>query len=125
MKRKLRKSGIWTLKKADTMFSEYIRTRDKMCRRCGKARSKDNPLTNSHFWGRQHKATRFSPENCIALCWMPCHKYHFEKEKQGEYRDLMILWLGQEKYDKLALDAASTYPQSRAIMDCMRLLKAL
>ena len=121
MKRKLRKSGIWTLRKADTEFSKHIRKRDKACKRCG---TKKN-LTCSHFWGRQHKGTRFDPDNCVAVCWMPCHKYHWEKEKQGQYRDFMLDWLGEGGYAELEKRAKRIYPQSRAIMDCMRLLGAL
>jgi len=93
--------------------------------RCGKARSQSNPLTNSHYWVRQHKSVRFDPRNCVALCWMPCHKYHWEKEKQGAYRDFMIKYLGLKGYKQLAIDAASTTPQTKAIIECMRLLKAL
>lgn len=118
---KLKKSGIWTLKKADEEFSKYIRKRDKKCKRCG---TKNN-LTCSHFWGRQHKGTRFDPDNCVAVCWMPCHKYYWEKEKQGQYRDFMLNWLGPARYELLRMKANGTYPQSRAIMDCMKLLGAL
>lgn len=109
------------MKKADEEFSKWIRERDGKCMRCG---TKKN-LTCSHFWPRQHKGTRYDPENCVAVCWMPCHKYHWEKEKQGEYMDFMIAWIGNEKYDALKKRAQSTYPLSNAIMDCMRLLQKL
>lgn len=116
---KLPKPLIWTTKKADAEFSKWIRARDKKCARCGTEKN----LTCSHFWARQHSKTRYDPDNCIALCWMPCHKYHWEKEKQGAYRDFMLQWLGQEKYSDLHAKAHQTYPRADAIRDCMKLLK--
>jgi len=121
----MKKPKFWSIKKADDQFSLYIRERDGKCMRCGKLRDKSNPLTCSHFWARQHKATRFDPENCVSLCWMPCHKYHWEKEKQGDYRDFMLRWLGQDRYNQLEKRARSTKPQLDAIIECMWLLKAL
>lgn len=112
---------LWSMEKADKMFSLYIRKRDGKCMRCGKPFDGKN-LTNSHFWARQHKATRYDPKNCVAVCWMPCHKYHWEKEKQGDYRNFMLQWLGDEEYLLLELRARSVYPLSNAIIDCMRLL---
>lgn len=123
---------IWSLDKADTEFSLYIRERDEWtCKRCRKVyvkvdyEKRAKGLTNSHFWGRQHKATRFDPKNCLAVCWMPCHKYYWEKEKQGDYRDFMRKWLGQKEYDALEKRARGTYPQKDAIIDCMKLLGKL
>lgn len=120
-KKKQTKSLIWSLNKADIEFSKYIRARDKKCMRCGTEKN----LTCSHFWARQHKGTRFDPENCVAVCWMPCHKYHWEKEKQGDYRDFMLKWLGEDKYKELEKRARGIYPQTTAIIDCMNLLKSL
>ena len=112
------KPRIWSLTKADTEFSLFIRNRDKKCVRCGSIKR----LTNSHFWARQHKGTRFDPENCDAVCWMPCHKYHWEKEKQGAYRDFKINQLGMPRYQAMEARARGTYPQVSAIIDCMELL---
>lgn len=112
---------IWTMKKADTEFSKFIRERDKRCQRCGK----EGPLTCSHFWGRAHKGTRYDPKNCVAICWFPCHAYHWEKEKQGAYRDFMLYWLGEEEYEELKKRALTSYSLSSAIIDCMRLLNKL
>lgn len=109
------------MKKADQEFSKFIRERDGKCMRCGR----NNYLTCSHFWGRQHKGSRYDPKNCVAVCWMPCHKYHWEKEKQGEYRDFMLKWLGEKEYEALKKCALGTYPLSKAIMDCMKLVGAL
>lgn len=124
-RKKVKGPYFWSLKRADTEFSKYIRERDGKCMRCGKPKSPENPLTCSHFWGRQHKATRFDPDNCVAACWMPCHKYYWEKEKQGAYRDFMLSWLGEEKYEELRRKATTVYPQAKAIQDVMRLLGSL
>lgn len=86
--------------------------------RCGTV----NNLTCSHFWVRQHSSTRYDPDNCVAVCWMPCHKYHWEKEKQGDYRNFMVNRLGEDGYRKLEAKARNTYPRSDAIKDCMKLL---
>lgn len=119
--KKREKSKIWSIKKADDEFSLWIRARDKRCKRCGTTKG----LTNSHFWPRQHKGTRFDPENCDAVCWMPCHKYYWEKEKQGDYRDFKLKQLGAVKYKAMERRARGVYPQVNAIMDCMRLLGVL
>jgi len=109
------------MSKADEEFSKYIRARDGKCVRCGTVKN----LTCSHFWARQHKATRYDPKNCVTLCWMPCHKYHWEKEKQGEYMDFMIQWLGPAGYMELEQRARSTKPLADAILECMQLLNKI
>lgn len=118
------KRRIWTLKKADEQFSLWIRNRDNWtCKRCGKIWAEGaRGLTCSHFWQRSHKGTRFDPENNDSACWMPCHKYHWEKEKQGDYRDFKVRQLGMARYQALEARARGTYPQDRAIIDCMKLL---
>lgn len=113
------------MKKADAEFSKYIRERDGKCKRCGKLRGPNNPLTCSHFWVRQHKSVRFDPENCVAVCWMPCHKYHWEKEKQGAYRDFMLGWLGTRRYNALEKRARESKNEAAAIIECMELLGKL
>ena len=64
--------------KADSIFSQFIRTRDKECRRChSKVRFKDGkPISHqcSHFQGRRKEATRFDEENADTLCG-GCHMY--------------------------------------------------
>ena len=109
------------MKKADDEFSKWIRARDKKCVRCGSVKY----LTCSHFWARQHKGTRFDPKNCVTLCWMPCHKYHWEKEKQGEYRDFMLSWLGKKEYNALEKRAKGIEKEYDAIVSCMKLLGVL
>lgn len=56
---------------------------------------------------------------------MPCHKYHWEKEKQGAYRDFMLNWLGEEKYKKLEAKSKTTYGQTEAVRDVMVFLEKI
>jgi len=65
--------------KADAIFSQYIRLRDKSCQRCGslvKLNDKGDPISHqaSHFQGRRKEATRFDPLNVDTLCFH-CHQY--------------------------------------------------
>lgn len=117
-KAKVKRALKWTSKKADTAFSIWIRERDGKCKRCGKF----GKLTNSHFWGRTHSATRYDPENCDAFCWLPCH-YQWEHEKQGAYRDFKINQLGQERYDALERRARSSMKRSEALYQCKQFLE--
>lgn len=99
---------LWTSKKADTIFSVWIRQRDKKCFFC------NNPAKqNSHFWGRGNSATRYDPENCDGVCG-GCHMRH-EGSKQGIYRDMKIKQLGKKAYDALEKRGKSTMKRSKAI----------
>lgn len=118
--RKGKKPKPLTSKKVDALFSLAIRARDNVCVRCGSSKN----LTNSHFWSRTHSATRYDPENCDTLCWLPCH-YTWEHEKHGDYRDFKIKQLGQERYDALERRARSTVKRSVAIAECLRSLEEL
>lgn len=82
--------------KADRLFSLWVRSRDGKCVRCGSKKR----LQNSHFWSRRRYTTRYSAENCDTLC-AGCHKYHWEGEKQGDYRDYLINRITAYEYDKL------------------------
>lgn len=116
-KAKEKKALKWTSSKADKAFSKWIRLRDKVCVKCGKG----GKLTNSHFWGRMHSATRYDPENCDSLCWLPCH-YTWEHEKHGAYRDFKMKQLGPDRYHALEMRARSNYPRSKALEECKQLL---
>lgn len=77
-----------------------IRERDRFtCRFCPKS-GPDWVMTNSHFWGRGHKATRFDPVNCDTLCFK-CHADN-EGNKQGYYRTWKLQQMGDKAY--IALD---------------------
>ena len=88
------------LDKADLIFSKYIRLRDKfICQRCRVAHPNGNGLHCAHFWSRRHENTRFDSDNCLALCF-GCHQ-RLDADKQGEFREMMIKRLGEDRYRKL------------------------
>lgn len=109
-----KRKKIWTSKKADTLFSLWVRARDGRCMRCGKTEN----LQNSHFWHRGHSAGRYDPDNCIALC-SGCHLYHWEVEKQGDYRTFMVEWLGKERYKMLEYKIRHGQQRQDAIKEFM------
>ncbi len=110
------KKTIWTTKKADTIFSIWIRQRDPFCFfNCGR-----KSIQNSHFWGRGNSATRYDPFNCDGVCG-GCHMKH-EGSKQGIYRDLKIKQLGLKRYRDLEKRGRSIMKRDRAIIQLMDLM---
>lgn len=88
--------NVWQVNEADRKFSIEIRKRDGgQCMNCGSPMF----LGCSHYFGRGIWSTRFNPLNCIALC-QECHEL-WEHEKNGVYRDFMIMWLGEEEFNLL------------------------
>lgn len=109
------KKRLTTTKKADKLFSVFIRARDGKCVYPGCTATN---LQNSHFFARAISAVRYDPDNCDALCY----KHHYgdrirgwEYLKQTEYRDFKVSQLGQERYDKLCIRALSTVKRKDAI----------
>jgi len=93
------------IRKADAVFSKYIRTRDGWrCVFCQKQfRPPTEGLQNSHFWGRARENTRFDPDNCDALCFS-CHQY-LGGDGREEYIAFKKKQLGEDGYKKLKLRA--------------------
>jgi hypothetical protein len=122
--------GKIKLRPADTIFSRYIRTRDKWtCQHCGKFCGVNNSiwkLENSHYWGRSHENTRFEPDNCISLCFT-CHKNIGHGDDRESYKQLMIKRLGQDRYDSLQIQANTTTKKddTSVILFCKQALKEL
>lgn len=104
---------------ADTKFSLWIRKRDPQCRRCVITPSSDC----SHYWKRGDSGTRFDPENCVGLC-RSCHTI-WERQKNNEYKDFMVSWLGQEKYDALERRARTFKNRTEAVLDFMNWYKVI
>lgn len=91
--------------RADKVFSQYIRTRDKQCKRCGSKvefNSKGEPIShqNSHFMGRGKESTRFNEYNCDTLC-MGCHLY-FTAHPADHYA-WQVQQKGQDKVNQIVL----------------------
>ena len=61
-------------------------------------------LHNSHFYGRAREATRFEPDNCIALCY-GCHKLWGHGDQRSEYEKFMRKKLGEKRFKTLMLQA--------------------
>lgn len=94
-----------TIDKADKVFSQYIRLRDKKCLRCGSPvqfNAKGLPVTHqaSHFQGRGKENTRFSPDNVCTLC-TGCHMYF--TAHPYEHTEWQVKRLGQDKVDQVIL----------------------
>jgi hypothetical protein len=141
--RKLRKhakkqlgSRIWSMKRADDEISLHVRERDGKCMFPNCTVTDIKKLQCSHYIGRAHKATRYDPDNLIALCWYHHFKskdlgYEYQKqrvEKQGwdgQYTLFMKKWLGEERWQKLLSKEKQIYPLSQAIIDCMKYLNML
>jgi len=116
--------------RADIVFSQYIRLRDKQCRRCGSpVRLNDAglPISHncSHFHGRGHEGTRYEPDNCDTLCY-PCHQL-WEKDERAEYEDFKKKQLGINRFKTLKLQANTYFRKDRkkALEIAKELLKSL
>lgn len=117
---------VWALTKADSIFSENIRLRDRQCLFPGCERT--DQLTCSHYFGRAKKSTRFDEDNCITLCrthhyWDKDIGWEFQKQRKGEkgcdwdgrYTLFMKEWLGNERWEALILRAEESLSQRKAI----------
>lgn len=96
------------LDKADVVFSQYIRLRDKKCVRCGSRvefNDKGLPVSHqaSHYFGRSKEGTRFDPQNVDTLCW-GCHRIWGSDDKEA-YRNFKIKQLGENGFKMLEVRA--------------------
>lgn len=124
-KRRKSKDGTWTLKEADTHFSNKIRARDGKCMH-PRGGEHCKLLQNSHYIGRATKSTRYDPDNCVTICWFHHYKSKdlgFEYQKQtiekhgfdGQYTIFMKRWLGQERFNALIERSKQSTTQQKAI----------
>ena len=101
--------------KADTLFSRFIRLRDKACKRCGRRGEGAEGISGlhcSHFHSRRKEGTRFDEKNCDTLCFS-CHQAweHEKIDRTGSLRDYgtwKLAQLGKFEFDLLML-RANTY----------------
>lgn len=70
---KTQKTRTQLKKKADILFSKWIRARDRKCLMCGKTTN----LQCAHIITRANLTLRYAPDNAVTLCW-GCHiqKWH-------------------------------------------------
>jgi len=88
--------------KLDTIFSTYIRTRDKWaCQKCGKSYpEKSMGLHCSHHFSRRHLSIRWSPENATSLCYS-CHQWF--GGNPVEAAEWLKAYLGETELAKLRM----------------------
>ena len=94
-------SGI-KITAADRRFSLQIRERDGFrCMRCGSMPASGG-LHCAHMFTRRTQATRFDPDNALALCYGD-HQYldSHPDEKEAFWRAV----IGDERFDALAARA--------------------
>ena len=94
------------LDRADTIFSQVIRLRDRVCVRCKSPvifNEKGLPIShqNSHFYGRGQEFTRYYLENCDSLCFA-CHIIWGSRDRE-DYREFKLRQLGKQGFDLLLL----------------------
>ena len=104
--------------KEDSLFSQFIRLRDKKCVRCfSRVEFNDNgmPVTHqcSHYWGRGAWGTRHDPFNCDTLCFA-CHRLWGGDERR-EYEKFKRKQLGEKEYLKLQLRAHTPAKKDRKL----------
>lgn len=136
VRKRAKKTGgdsIWSMKKADHVFSEEIRARDGKCMH-PKGSENCKLLQNSHYIGRAVKSTRYDPDNCVAICWFHHYKSKdlgFEYQKQtiekhgfdGQYTIFMRNLLGEERFAALIERSKTSIKQRAAISNYQNLKK--
>jgi len=103
------------LDQADIAFSQWIRLRDKECKRCHspvKFNDRGLPVSHqaSHFKGRAKEGTRFEPLNVDTLCG-GCHRYF--TAQPDEHVEWQIQTKGQEIVDKIRIQANTYHKKDR------------
>lgn len=108
---------IWSTEKADRVFSDLIRIRDKMCAYdlCG-------PATDcSHFYERGNSSVRYHPHNADGLS-RKCHQ-RFHRDR-AEYKRWKLVQLGVADYLALQRLSAMTMKRDVAIIKLMESFNA-
>src|SRR3990167_7262887 len=90
--------GGLKLRRADILFSQYLRAKRKFCARCGSIKG----LQVSHFYGRAKESVRFDEINCDILDF-GCHQYF--TANPAEYVAWKQKRIGKKEYDLLTLRA--------------------
>lgn len=114
--------------KADQVFSEYIRKRDKRCVRCkrpGYGKDGIKGLQCSHYFGRRNECTRFDPENADALD-MGCHQIWGSNDRES-YREFKIKQLGEKGFKDLRIRSQMVCKKDRklSLLIVKKLLESL
>ena len=106
------KSRKALVKELDTVFSLFIRQRDKKCVNCGTSRS----LTCGHLFSRVAHSTRWDERNCHCQC-SGCNLRH---EHQP---DIFIRWFirkyGLQEYELLASKYHRTHKYTNSELELL------
>lgn len=82
-------------KKADTLFSRFIRARDKVCQKC-----KKTPASQcAHIFSRNNQTTRWDEKNAVGMCYY-CHLMWGHREP-AEFMEWIEKYLGKIELEKL------------------------
>lgn len=96
--RKKRTAGKAAKARADRLFSQYVRLRDKQCTVCGTTQN----LQCAHVVSRRFSATRCVPDNAHTLC--AGHHMEFTEDPHAH-----VMWayrmIGEERYAELRTQA--------------------
>lgn len=94
------------MKLADMYFSRYIRLKHSIdgfctCYTCG-AIKEIKEVDNGHYIKREHKATRYSENNCRPQCKI-CNGDTKHNGKQIDFRDNLVRELGLKEVENLEI----------------------
>lgn len=103
-------------KKADDLWKDYIKSRDKICQHCGRTYGK---MDAHHLYGRHIYSTRFLTNNGMLLCFQCHRKAHDEGKTFWEW--YLSDPKRKENADKLEVIAY----QSKAKLDYQAICESL
>lgn len=86
------------LKKADVLFSKFVRLRDGKCLRCGR----QDGLQCHHLLTRTYRKVRFDSRNGVSVCF-GCHKYLTHRPLENH--EFAIELRGEEVWDDICATA--------------------
>ena len=92
------KTKSWWIKKADGVFSKWVKSQGDTCYTCG-VRVEGSNKQAGHFFSRQHHSVRFSEENVRIQCFR-CNIWL--RGNAGEFAVRLLKEIGQKKFNELA-----------------------
>jgi len=104
------------VKKLDTVFSKYIRMRDKKCVICGSTQN----LQAGHLITRLRYSTRWDEENCFAQCRNCNYIHNFRPEI---FTSWFIEKFGAKKYKELVYRSRIPVKYTETNNDLISLIK--
>ena len=98
----------------DDLQREYIRLRDKVCRKCGK--TFDLQVAHIFSKGAGGKAVRWDEDNVVLLCRK--HHLYWAHKEPIEFNDWVKEQLGETKFNNLKLRAHDVSKADRSAVAC-------